>query len=444
VIARPESWPLRRAPPRAIAVAVAGLAAFLLSWALLHVGFYERDQVRDTPLYQSYGDRVVDGQVPYRDFAVEYPPGALPTFVVPALSAGEGDESGFRRAFETLMWIAGAVCLLGVVLTLVSMEAPPARLLAATGFVAVAPLLLGSVFLSRYDLWPAALTSVGLAFFVSGRERLGLGALGLATATKVYPALLAPLAVVYLWRRRGRREALLGAAVFAAAAAAVVVPFAVISPGGIWDALTRQASRGLQIESLGSAVLLAAHHAAGFEIEMRSSAGSQNLVGTAPDVLATLHSLVQGLAVLGVWVAFARGPVDRERLLRMSALVVCAFVALGKVASPQFMIWLIPLVPLVRGLRGLTASALLAVACVLTQVWFPFRYWDLALEFDEPASWLVLVRDLVLLGVLAVLAWPTAKRSVREADPWKGSGETGRFPQLSPPPTDTGPEPARN
>jgi hypothetical protein len=40
---------------------------------------------------------------------------------------------------------------------------------------------------------------------------------------------------------------------------------------------------------------------------------------------------------------------------------------------------------------------------VLTQLWFPFRYWDLALEFDGAASWLVLVRDLVLLGLLAVL-----------------------------------------
>jgi hypothetical protein len=406
VIARPESWPLRRSPPRAIAVAVVGLAVFLVSWALLHVGFYERDQVRDTPLYQSYGDRIVDGEVPYRDFAVEYPPGALPTFVAPALVAEEGDESDFRRAFETLMWIAGAICLLGVVLTMVAVDAPPRRLFAATGFVALAPLALGSVFLSRYDLWPAALTSVGLGLFLSGRERLGLGTLGLATATKVYPALLAPLAVVYVWRRRGRREALVGAAVFAAVAAAVVLPFGVISPGGIWDALTRQASRGLQIESLGSAALLAAHHAAGFEIEMRSGAGSQNLVGTAPDVLATLHSVVQGLAVLGVWIAFARGPADRERLLRMSALVVCSFVALGKVASPQFLIWLIPLVPLVRGRRGLAASVLLAAACVLTQIWFPFRYWELALEFDEAASWLVLIRDLALLGVVAVLAWP--------------------------------------
>jgi hypothetical protein len=70
------------------------------------------------------------------------------------------------------------------------------------------------------------------------------------------------------------------------------------------------------------------------------------------------------------------------------------------------------------------ASALLAVALVLTQLWFPYRYWELALEFDEPSSWLVLARDLVLLGVVAILAWPQpgSPRSV-------GAGGTFRFPQ---------------
>jgi glycosyl transferase family 87 len=415
VTVRPESWrPLARrgVPPLPVAVTLAGLAVFLASWAVLHVGFYDREQVRDTPLYQRYGDRMEDGNVPYRDVRVEYPPGALPTFVVPSLLAEDGDQESFRRWFETLMWIAGAVCLLGVVLTLTAVGASGARIAAAALFVAASPLALGSVFLSRYDLWPAALTALALAAFVSGRERVGLAVLGLGAATKVYPALLAPLFLAFLWRTRGRREALVGGGVFVAATALVVVPFAVLSPDGVWAALTRQASRGLQIESLGSAVLLAAHHVGGLGIEMRSSAGSQNLVGTAPDVLAAAHTAVQGLAVAAVWVAFARGPVDRERLLRASATCVCAFVALGKVVSPQFLIWLIPLVPLVRGRRGFAASGVLGVALVVTQLWFPYRYWDLALEFDEPASWLVLGRDLVLLGLLAVLGWPAPRRPV--------------------------------
>jgi hypothetical protein len=88
------------------------------------------------------------------------------------------------------------------------------------------------------------------------------------------------------------------------------------------------------------------------------------------------------------------------------------------VLSPQFLIWLIPLVPLVplvRGRRGLEASALLAAALVLTQLWFPYRYWDLALEFDTAASWLVLARDLVLVGLTLLLAIRVAPARARSS-----------------------------
>jgi len=122
--------------------------------------------------------------------------------------------------------------------------------------------------------------------------------------------------------------------------------------------------------------------------------------------LATVQSIVQAAVVIGLWIAFARGPAEPERLVRYSAATVAAFIAFGKVLSPQFLIWLIPLVPLARGRRGVAASAVLLVALVLTQLWFPYRYWDLALRQDELASYLVFARDLVLIALVAVLVIP--------------------------------------
>ena len=185
--------------------------------------------------------------------------------------------------------------------------------------------------------------------------------------------------------------------------AAIVLPFAVLSPGGVWDAFWVQAGRPLQIESLGSGILLAAHQLFGLDLTMESSHGSQNLDGGTASALAGFSTLLQVAAVIAVWVWYARGPADRDRLLRACAAAVCAFIVFGKVLSPQFLIWLIPLVPLVRGRRGLAATGVLALALVLTQLWFPYRYWELALEFDSLASWLVLLRDLTLVALLAVL-----------------------------------------
>jgi len=116
--------------------------------------------------------------------------------------------------------------------------------------------------------------------------------------------------------------------------------------------------------------------------------------------------VLQVAALVAIWALYARGRGGREELVRACAAAAVAFVALGKVFSPQFLIWLVPLVPLVRGRRGLWASGLLLVAMVLTQLWFPFRYWDYALQFDPTASWLVLVRDLVMLALLFTLALP--------------------------------------
>jgi uncharacterized membrane protein len=224
--------------------------------------------------------------------------------------------------------------------------------------------------------------------------------LGLAVAAKLYPGLLLPLALAQAWRRGGRREALTCGGIFAAVVIAAYLPFVVIAPDGVAASIGRQLSRPLQIESLGAAVLLAAHQLFGAGIEMHSGHGSQNLVGSAADVLAALLSVAQVATLVWLWMRFARGEATPERLVRYAAASLVAFVALGKVLSPQFLVWLIPVVPLAR---RMWATFLLTLGLVLTQLWFPYRYWKLALEFDSLASWLVLARDLTLVALLVVL-----------------------------------------
>ena len=376
-----------------LAQVAAALVVFALSWTLLHFGFYERDQIVDTPVYESYGEAMADGEVPYRDFRVEYPPGALPVFLAPALA-----DVGYRGAFEWLMALCGGGMIVAVALSARQLGLGFGTL----AFVALSPLAIGSVILTRFDLWPAMLASFALAALLYDRLRLGHVLLGASIAAKLYPAVFLPLTVAYVWRRRGRREALVCAALTVGVVVAVYVPFLLVAPGGVLSSIGRQLSRPLQIESFGSALLLAAHDAFGLGIEMHSSHGSQNLAGAAPDVLAVLLSVAQAAVLVWLWTRFARERApSRYELAAYAATVLTAFVALGKVLSPQFLIWLVPVVPLAR---RLSATTLLLAALVLTQLWFPFRYWDLVREFDPLASWLVLVRDLVLVALLVVLA----------------------------------------
>jgi hypothetical protein len=389
-----------------VAAAFVAIVLFVVSWTLLHVGFYKRDQVLDTPVYQRYGNAIADGKIPYRDFELEYPPGSLLIFALPGLAEPGSDQDvspGFRRAFETLMWLCGAFALCAMAFILRALRRRPETVWPALAFAALAPLAVGSVILSRFDLWPAAITVAALAALVSGLPRLGHGLLGLGVAAKLYPAVLVPLALAFVWKRAGRREAFVCAGILAAVVAAFFVPFAILAPGGVWHSISVQLSRPLQIESLGSALLLAAHHTFGVGVRGDTSHGSQNLAGTAPDVMAVVSSVVQLGLLLWIWISFARGKASRESLVLASAAAVCVFIAFGKVLSPQFLIWIVPLVPLVRGRRGLWASGLLLLALVLTQIWFPFRYFRLALDFEPAMTWLLLVRDLVLVALAVLL-----------------------------------------
>ena len=150
---------------------------------------------------------------------------------------------------------------------------------------------------------------------------------------------------------------------------------------------------------------------------MAVSHGSNNLVGPVPHSLAVSQAVLQPLALIALWIGFARGPANLERLMRTCAACVCAFVAFGKVLSPQYLVWLLPLVPLLRGRRGGIAGALLVLSMLLTQLWFPYRYLDLVYQFDARASWLVLARDLTLVALLATLAWPQRRLAGEQPRP---------------------------
>src|SRR5207247_7913356 len=138
-----------------------------------------------------------------------------------------------------------------------------------------------------------------------------------------------------VWRPRAPREARVCFGLLWCPLAACCSPFLALAPGGVWDSVVRQTTRPLQLESLGSGVLLALHHLFGLAVHWRSSHGSQNLVGIGPDAIEALQTVLQVGALLAVWWLFARGPGGREGLVRASAASVVAFVALGQVCPPH-------------------------------------------------------------------------------------------------------------
>ena len=379
-------------------------------WGVLHVGWYSHGQIVDFGVYQQYGDQVVhEHAVPYRDFQLEYPPGALPVFIAPSLVGG----FDYNRVFQLEM----AACLLAAVFGAYLIGGWRAGVLAG-----LAPLALGSVVVSRFDLWPAALTVLALAATLRRRWELSAVLIGTAFAAKLWPAVLVPLVAIWIVRSEGGRAAARWLALAAATAAAWFLPFVVLSPGGMAHSFHTQFARPLQLESLGAAVLIARHHLTGTRLFVETSYGSQNVIGPGAHTAAIVTSVVAVLALAAVYVAFARLSPDTDELLRYASAAVAVTLAFGKVFSPQFLIWLIPLVPLVRGRRGVRASSLFFASLVLTQLWFPERYWPLANLLAATQSWELLARDLAVVGLAVVLVWPRSEHDVL------GKGRAGAEP----------------
>jgi hypothetical protein len=401
---------VRRTTPRAAAtIAAAGVAVLLAASLLPPSRLLSRSELGDVEVYLDYTQRTLDGQVPYRNFYPEYPPGAFPVF----LAAGPAD-GGYDDRFRFLMLALGALTVVLLVVAMFLVGGTAVELATGVLVFATLPLTLeAGLLFERYDLWPASLVLLATIALLLGRRTLGLAALGVGAAAKVYPVVILPLALLF---RRGREPVARDLAVFAAAALVLVLPFMLVGPRGIGHVGRLLVERPLQVESLGASVLLATHRLGAYEPTIYLSFGnSWDLAGPAAKVVAAVSSLVGAVALVAVWYLFARGSRgSREFLLAVAAAVV-AVVTFGKVFSPQYLVWVAAVVPLAFGSIRTFALSATVVASLLTMYVYRWGYFDL-LDAGR-ASWLMVARNFVMVALFCSLVVELAGRKPTEVAP---------------------------
>lgn len=401
----------------ALRAALVAIPVYLGACAVPDGGLFRAARFRDVHVYQGYAEKLLHGTLPYRDIFVEYPPGAFAVFLPPtALGA-----SHYNAAFKTLMALCGIATLVLVVLVLAELGASTRRIAVGAGLFAFSPLALGPISLNTYDAWPALLSLLALWLLLRDHDLAGFGVLGLAVSAKVYPLVLVPLAAWFVWRREGTRRTVLAVAVLVAVAAAVLAPFAAYAPHGVFESFRSQATRGLQIESLGASVLLVLDRLGAYHARIVETTGvaGRDLAGGSADAVAAALLALEALAVAAVWALYARSRDLRGRLPLGFAAAVAGFLAFTKVFSPQYLVWLLPLV-VVAG--GPVALALATAALVLAQVWF-FHYGAL-FRLEWPV-WLLLARDLAMVALYVALAAPLARWKIRIPSRSKTSRHSG-------------------
>jgi glycosyl transferase family 87 len=359
----------------------AAVALFGLSLIFIWRGAPDGDVIE----FGRYGHAVLDGQLPYRDFHLEYPPGAIPLFTLPAL----GEYVTWFRLENALAWVA-VIVLTGALLdTLRPRDRLNPLLLAA---VALVPLLLGPFTLMRFDGWPTALVLAALLCLLRGRPTPGLGLLAVGAVVKAWPLALLPLFVAYGVPRRAL-------VVCGAVLVLALAPFAVLTPGGAYNGLMAQPNRHLEYETIGASTLFAL----GRPVRLYFETGSFSVAGSGANTIATLHSVVQLAMILLIVVVFVRSRRGPQQLVTAVAATVAVAAVLGKVLSPQFLLWMAPFV----ALADEAALVFFLGACACTRGLFLGSFRALS-ELHRGMVALLAVRNVLLLattGALLRAAW---------------------------------------
>ncbi len=237
-------------------------------------------------------------------------------------------HSGDLMSREQWFWMvnAGMLMICAVVAVVATSRAQRRRPWDALLFALAPALALNATI--NWDLLAVALAAVAMAYWSGSKPVMAGVFIGLATAAKLYPALLlGPLLVLCL--RSGKWKEF-GQAFGGAVGAWLVVNLPIMMAN--WKGwLTFYSFSQTRKEDYGS-----------FWLILMQAVRNKNL--------ETLNTWIAALLVLSClaigWLAVSAP--RRPRFAQLAFLVVAAFILTNKVYSPQYVLWLIPLAALAR------------------------------------------------------------------------------------------------
>ena len=379
----------------------------------------EDENARQKPTALVQPDRPL---LPWRDFSVEYPPGMLVFALAPALLTR--DFGAYHLLFSIEMeflltlalWLGMKSAELirpGLGREVLSLSIP---CVAALGIIAV----------RRYDAAVALTLAAAFYGLIAARPVTSGLALAAGAVVKGVPVLLAPIGVIFYASQRAW-----GALARSLAAASLVMALAgaaffALAGSHAADMLFYHGDRPVQIESLYGGALAFARVFDPDIAETVASFGSANIASAYEPLLRRLGSILPLLAVAGVyiwlWRALRRATDGLTRfrvLLAAICGVLVALMALGKIFSPQYLVWLMPLGVMASALSSSRSRIQFFMVCLLTQIEYPFVYAFFSAALDPRFGLLVLVRDVILLwwGVLLMVEAEAPAPVVAEAQP---------------------------
>jgi hypothetical protein len=360
----------------------------------------------DVSVYQGVANDLFKGALPYRDHVLEYPPYAIPIFLLPRIF-GEGN---YLIAFLSLAFVADWL-VKALVLLIGFGQSKTVRALFPVMLYSAAVPFIHFFYLQRYDIWPALLCLIAIWLFCSGRYLTSGVAFSFGIGIKLYPIVFVPPLMVLALRQGKGRDFIAGLVLglFPVVLLSFWLPW--------WEFAAFQTNRGLQVESLYASLLWLGQLIGVANVDWSYVNKWYEVEGPlATAVLPWARGVfligVGGSTTIAIWIAFRLQKIDAPTISRLLLIPLLAFVAWNPVLSPQYMIWLLPLAALASLEGSLWAPCAICLATVLTPIFYPSSDYGVGLSLME--TLVLLIRNLILIAAWGSLIRESLRKIFKE------------------------------
>ena len=323
----------------------------------------------DVDLYNFWAKGLVKGIFPINDSMWQYPPLAGVVFAIPQWVFGNA-----LTGFIVFMIFIDLLILITLLLTglnrdILKSSSSSLHGLSGAWFWVLWPILMGPLALTRFDLVPTLFALLALIVlsnrtirpYVSG-FLLGVGAL-----VKLWPMLLF---VVY------PKKVLKKSSTSFVSTLILMILFMSTWSVGFTNFLNNQTSRGLQVESIAATPFVLAK-LFGANVEYPFRYGSVEAEALFADEIGLLLNLFTLIVFMVLFIWNYQNKLNYLNLFDKALVIVMISIALSRVFSPQFWVWVGGLASLAlinKQTKLKKVIVLLSISAFLTQLLYPGQY----------------------------------------------------------------------
>jgi hypothetical protein len=350
----------------------------------------------DVDLYNFWAKGLVKGIFPIDDQMWQYPPLAGVVFAIPQWIFGNALTGFiiFMIIFDLLILIT--LLITGLNRFKFNSSYTSINGLSGAWFWILWPILMGPLVLTRFDVVPTFFALLALIVLSNRKIRPYLSGflLGIGALVKLWPMLLF---VIY------PKNTIKKVSTSFVSTIVLVILFMSTWSVGFTNFLNNQTSRGLQVESIAATPFVLAK-LFGANVEYPFRYGSLEVQALYANQIGFLLNLFTLIVFMILFILNYQNKLNHLNLFDKALVIVMISIALSRVFSPQFWVWIGGLAALAlinKETKLKKVIVLLSISAFITQLIYPGQYVQL-LSGDVFATLLQLMRVTLFVWALVL------------------------------------------